>query len=94
MPDSYKMTAIQGILCGEIQKRMDYREKEFLLYVELRNTVMKWAIKKESEKERNGKGDPMDCDEAGEEGWPIWYEEDWYGFQQRPEEMWKDDSSG
>lgn len=27
LPDSYKMTAIHGILCGEIQKSVEYREK-------------------------------------------------------------------
>ena len=45
LPDSYKMTAIQGILCGEIQKSVEYRDKKFQSYDELRNTVMKWAIK-------------------------------------------------
>ena len=54
---------------------------------------MKWAINKKIEKERNARGDPMDCDDA-EDAWPMWYEEDWYGYQQWPEEDWKDDGSG
>ena len=72
MPDSYKMTAIHGILCGEIQKSVEHREKELQSYDELRNTVMKWAINKKIEKERNARGDPKDCDEMGEDGWPMW----------------------
>ena len=41
LPDSYRMTAIHGILCGEIQKSVEHREKEFQSYDELRSTVMK-----------------------------------------------------
>ena len=29
LPDSWKIHAIHGILCGEIQKNVEYREKEF-----------------------------------------------------------------
>ena len=46
LPDSWKMTALQGILCGEILKHVEYREKEFKTYDELRSTIMKWAINK------------------------------------------------
>ena len=77
LPDSYKMTAIQGILCGEIQKSVEHREKEFQSYDELRSTVMKWAINKRIEKERNVRGDPMDCDAADKEDWSKMTEEEW-----------------
>ena len=61
LPDSWKMTAIQALLCGEIQKHIEYREQDFRTYDELRSVVMKWAINKKIEKERLTKGDPMDC---------------------------------
>ena len=41
LPDSWKMTALQSMLCGEIQKSVEYREKEFSTYDELRLIVMK-----------------------------------------------------
>ena len=49
LPDSWKMTALQGILCGEIQRNVEYRQKEFRTYEELRSTVMRWAINKKIE---------------------------------------------
>ena len=48
LPDSWKMTALQAILCGEIQKNAEHREKEFKTYDELRSVVMKWAINRRS----------------------------------------------
>ena len=53
LPDSWKMTALQSMLCGEIQKSVEHREKEFKTYEELRATVMKLAINKKIENERN-----------------------------------------
>ena len=41
LPDSWKMTAIQALLCGEIQKHIEYREQYFRTYDELRSVVMK-----------------------------------------------------
>ena len=41
LPDSWKMTALQAILCGEIQKNVEHREKELKTYDELRGVVMK-----------------------------------------------------
>ena len=80
MPDSWKMTALQRILCGEIQKNVEYREKEFRTYEELRSTVMKWAINKKIEKERFTRGDHMDTNQA--EGQPAgddwtWWDQEW-----------------
>ena len=45
LPEEWKMTALQSILCGEIRKHVEYREEEFKSYDELRSTVMKWAVK-------------------------------------------------
>ena len=67
LPDSWKMTAIQGILCGEIQKNVEYREKDFKTYEELRSTVMKWAINKKTERDRSTRGEPMDTNQAEEQ---------------------------
>ena len=47
-----------------IQKNVEYREKEFRTYEELRSTVMKWAINKKIERERSTRGDPMDTNQA------------------------------
>ena len=58
------MTTNQAILCGELKKNVEHREKEFKAYDELRSVVMKWAITKKIEKERAG-FDPMDCNLAG-----------------------------
>ena len=71
LADSWKMTAIQGIPCGEIQKSVEYREKEFTTYDELRSAVMKWAVNKKIEKERSIRGDPMDTSqvEKSEDAW-------------------------
>ena len=44
LSDSYKMTALKMMPCGEIQKSVEHREKEFRTYEELRSVVMKWAI--------------------------------------------------
>ena len=64
LPDSWKMKALHAILCGEIQKNVEYREKEFRTYEELRSTVVKWAINKKIERERSTRGDPMDTKQA------------------------------
>ena len=80
LPDSWKMTALHGILCGEIQKNVEYREKEFSTYDELRSTVMRWAINKKIEKERHTRGDPMDTNQAEDaytaEEWVQWESND------------------
>ena len=60
LPDSWKMTALRMMLCGEIQKSVEYREKEFKTYEELRAVVVKWAISRKIENERSTQGDPMD----------------------------------
>ena len=44
VPDSWKMTPLTMMLCGEIQKSGEYREKELNTYEELRVVVMTWAI--------------------------------------------------
>ena len=59
LPDSYKMTALKMILCGEIAKSVEYREKEFKTYEELRAVVMKWAINQKIQNESTH-NDPMD----------------------------------
>ncbi len=82
LPESWKMTALHGILCGEIQENVEYREKDFSTYEELRSTVMRWAINKKIGKEGYNRGDPMDTNQAEEQytaeewkdwesGWPI-----------------------
>ena len=63
LPDSWKMIALRMMLCGEIQKSVEYREKEFKTYEELRAVVMKWAINRKIENERS-LHDPMDCNQA------------------------------
>ena len=63
LPDSWKMTALRGMLCGEIQKSVEHREKEFKTYDEFRAVVMKWAINRKIENER-AFHDPMDCNQA------------------------------
>ena len=65
------MTAWQSILCGEIQKNVEYRETKFEMYDEGRGVVMKWAINKKIENERAG-FDPMDCNVTGSN------QEDWW----------------
>jgi len=67
------MTALQGILCGQIQKNVEYCEKDFKTYEELRSTVMKWAINKNIERDRSTRGDPMDSNRAEEQS----LNEDW-----------------
>ena len=39
LPDSWKMSALHAILCGEIQKNVEYREKDCKTYEELRSIV-------------------------------------------------------
>ena len=55
---------------------MEYSEKDFRTYEELRSTVIRWAINKKIEKERFIQGDPMDTNEAEEqhsaEDWKYW----------------------
>ena len=80
LPDSWKMSALHAILCGEIQKNVEYREKDFKTYEELRSTVMRWAINKKIEKERSTRGDPMDTNQAEEQSagddW-SWWDQEW-----------------
>jgi len=54
------MTALKMMLCGELQKSVEYREKEVKTYEELRSVVMKWAINQKIQNERT-QHDPMDC---------------------------------
>ena len=63
LPDSWKMIALRMMLCGEIQKSVEYREKEFHTYEELRGVVMKWAINQKIENERSQRNF-MDCNHA------------------------------
>ena len=64
------MTALKMMLCGEIQKSVEHREKEFKTYDELRAVVMKWAINRKIENERSTH-EPMDCNQA--QNWdPAW----------------------
>ena len=60
LPDEWKMTALRMMLCGETQKSVEYREKDFKTYDDLRSVVMKWAINRKIESER-ADYDPMDC---------------------------------
>ena len=60
LPDSYKVTALKMMLCGEIQKSVEYREKEFRTYEELQSVVMKWAINQKIQNERT-QHEPIDC---------------------------------
>ena len=80
LPDSWKMIALRMMLCGEIQKSVEYREKEFKTYEELRAVVMKWAINRKIENER-AQHDPMDCNHAqgpeySDPNW-NWTQGDW-----------------
>ena len=70
------MTALQSILCGEIQKNVEHREKEFKTYEDLRGVVMRWAINRETENERAGL-DPMDCNLAGGDRQEDWLNAEW-----------------
>ena len=67
------MTALQAILCGDIQKNVEHREEELKTYDELWSGVVKWAINKKIENERTC-FDPMDCNLAGGNR----QEEDWW----------------
>ena len=44
LPDTYKINALTVMLCGEVRKSVEYREKELKTYEEPRSVVMKWAI--------------------------------------------------
>ena len=57
-------TALQSPLCGQIQKNVEHREKEFETYDELRSVVMKWAINKQIE-EKRARFDPMGLNLVG-----------------------------
>ena len=76
LPDEWKMTALRMMLCGEIQKSVEYREKEFKTYDELRAVVMKWAVNRKIENER-ANHDPMDCNHAQDQQWPDSSWENW-----------------
>ena len=62
-PDSWQMTTLKTKLCGDIYKSLDYCEKEFKTYEELRSAPMRWAINQEIENEVS-EDDPMDCNKA------------------------------
>ena len=68
-PDAWKMTSLKMMLCGEIQKSVEHREKEFKTYDELRAVVMKWAINRKIENERSTH-EPLDCN-------PINWDPNW-----------------
>ena len=73
LPEEWKMTALQSILCGKIKKHVEYCEEEFKSYDELRSTVMKWAVNKKIEKDRS-KGDPMDTSAIDQiDGMQAWW---------------------
>ena len=73
-PDSWKMIALRMMLCGEIQKSVEHREKEFKTYEEPRAVAMKRAISRKIESERS-MHDPMDCNHAQSPDWndPSWF---------------------
>ena len=76
LPEEWKMTALQSILCGEIKKHVEYREEEFKSYDELRSTVMKWAVNKKIEKDRS-RADPMDTSTIDQiDGMQSWWLDD------------------
>ena len=75
------MTALRMMLCGEIQKSVEHREKEFKTYDELRAVVTKWAVNRKIENER-ANHDPMDCNPVQDNQWPDSTWEDWQGYTQ------------
>ena len=76
LPDSWKMTALQAILCEKVQKNVEHREREFKTYDELRGVSMKWAINKKIENECAG-FDPMDCNLTGSKQQEDWWNAEW-----------------
>ena len=57
LPESWRMTALKKILCGDIRKHIELREEEIKSYDELRKIIMNWAVNKKLEKSKH---DPMD----------------------------------
>ena len=57
LPESWRMTALKKILCGDIRKHIELREEEIKSYDELRKIIMNWAMNKKLEKSKH---DPMD----------------------------------
>ena len=57
LPESWRMTALKKILCGDIKKHIELREEEIKGYDELRKIIMNWAVNKKLEKSKH---DPMD----------------------------------
>ena len=60
LPEKLQMTALRGMLCGEVQKSVEHCEKELKTYDERLAAVMKRAINRKIEDER-ALHDPMDC---------------------------------
>ena len=44
LPESWRMTALKKILCGDIRKHIELREEEIKGYDELRKIIMTWAV--------------------------------------------------
>ena len=63
LPNSWQMTALRIMLCGEIQNNVPNREKEFKTYHELSAVFMEWAINRQIGNEKSVH-DPMDCNQA------------------------------
>ena len=74
LPNSFTKTAFRMMFCGEIQKPVDHREKEFNACKQSRAVVMEWAFNRKIEDERSLR-DPMDCHHGQGPDWvaPIWY---------------------
>ena len=64
LPESWRMTSLKRLLCGDIKKHVELQE-EFKSYEELRTTIMRWATNKKLEKDRQ-KSDPMDVGNVGD----------------------------
>ena len=50
----YKMSAVKQLLCGDMKKHIDFKEKELKTQANMRSALMIWAITQRSEKRGNG----------------------------------------
>ena len=52
LPESWRITSMKEILCGDIKKHVEMQCQDVKSYDELRGTIMKYAVAKRIEKDR------------------------------------------
>ena len=84
LPESWRITLMKEILCGDIKKHIELQCQDVRTYDTLRGIIMKWAVAKRIEKDRVKDMDIGSIDanaQGGQQSQGAWSWNDWKNHQ-------------